>query len=91
MSMLTKMSMVTSPSEQHKTISFKKNEKNRKKTIKNRKLFSIPKPKPIPTENRHLRQKLNPIPTEVKKSSPQGSSSCCSAQHRICTSYLHLV
>jgi hypothetical protein len=65
---VNKMSMVTRLSEQHKT-SLKK----RKKTKKN-KTFSIPKPNPIPTENRHLRKNPNPILTEVKKSSPQGSN-----------------
>jgi hypothetical protein len=44
-------------------------------TEKTRKLFSIPKPKPIPTEKRHLRKKPNPIPTKDKKSSPQSYSS----------------
>jgi hypothetical protein len=62
--------MVTSPSEQHKTFFFKP--KKNKKTKKQKKLFSIPNPKLIPTLNRHLREKPNPIPTEVKKSSPQG-------------------
>jgi hypothetical protein len=44
-----------------------------KKTRKNQPLFSIPKPKPIPTENGHLSKKPILIPTDVKKSSPQGS------------------
>jgi hypothetical protein len=54
------MSMVTSQSEQRKTFL----KKTRKKG-KNRKLFSIPKP--IPTENRHLRKKTEPDPDRIKK------------------------
>jgi hypothetical protein len=51
---------------------FWKKTKNRNKTEKKRPLFS--KPKPIPTENRHLGKKPILIPTDLKKSSPQGSS-----------------
>jgi hypothetical protein len=53
-----------------------KKTKNNEKTEKNRQLFSITKPKMIPTENRHLRKKPIPIPIpiDVKKSSPQGST-----------------
>jgi hypothetical protein len=39
---------------------------------KPRQLFSIPKPKPIPTENQHSSKKTIPIPTDIKKSIPQG-------------------
>jgi hypothetical protein len=56
---VNKMSMVTSLSEQHKTFFCKKPIKPEKT-----------KPKPIPTENRHLRKKPNPIQTEVKKLRP---------------------
>jgi hypothetical protein len=50
-----------------------KNEKG-EKTEKKRGPFQIPKPIPIPTENRHLCKKPNPNPTDCQKSSPQGSS-----------------
>jgi hypothetical protein len=33
--------------------------------------FSIPKPIPIPTKNRHLTKKPIPIPTDCQKSIPQ--------------------
>jgi hypothetical protein len=54
------------------TKAFGKKPKNRKITEKSRRLFSIPKPISIPTENRHLRKKPIPIPTECQKSIPQG-------------------
>jgi hypothetical protein len=63
------MSLVTCPSEQYK---------NAKKLAENpekiRQFFSIPKPKTIPTENRHSSKKPIPIPTELKMYIPQGSS-----------------
>jgi hypothetical protein len=45
-----------------------------KKNDKKRRLFSIPKPIPIPTENRHFSKKPIPIPTDCQKLVPQGSS-----------------
>jgi hypothetical protein len=70
---VNKKSMVTCPSEQ-KILCKKYVKKNLfEKTEKNRLLFSIPKPKPIPTETRHSSKKPVPIPTDVKKSIPQGS------------------
>jgi hypothetical protein len=45
----------------------------RKKQKKYDDFFQYLKPKPIQTENRHLSKDPIPIPTEVKKSIPQGS------------------
>jgi hypothetical protein len=68
MSMLTKLVWLQVRQSNIKHF-FLKHEKTGKKQ-----LFSIPEPKPIPTKNRHLRKKPNPIPTEVKTSRPQGST-----------------
>jgi hypothetical protein len=46
----------------------------KKTTKKNDDFFQSRKQKPIPSENRHLSKKPISIPTEVKKSSPQGST-----------------
>jgi hypothetical protein len=55
------------------TKKFKKTEKPQKQE-KTRRLFSIPKPIPIPTENRQLSKNPIPIPTDCQKSIPQGFS-----------------
>jgi hypothetical protein len=52
----------------------KKALKKKKKKKQDRRLFSIPKPIPIPTENRHLSKKTIPIPTDCQKSIPLGST-----------------
>jgi hypothetical protein len=53
-------------SENEKKTVFQKNQKNIS-------FFQSRKPKPIPTENRHFSKKTIPIPTDFKKSIPQGS------------------
>jgi hypothetical protein len=61
--------MVTSPSEQHKTL-----KKKPEKTRKNPKTFFNPETETDPDRKPTFAQKPNPIPTEVKKSRPQGSN-----------------